>query len=307
MPDHPWTIFDKEVQFEELPPPEIIEKINGINSSDYNSHILNLCNRFEYALSAEIQSIPVLQRKKTFLTEVSNNLEEAFTFIHQKKKEREILLQHSFPPRIFFTHECITVYVKYPNGKLYHILHPSEVVVFSKYIKNQYVLAKRALMHIQSLLDSIEKDEAKYLAEASYGNDADDLRIVTKLNETEVSLFFKQLTQINSSTNNNKHLHKPIMKEEDIEQLLQANFRVFKETSKIKKFSPNCSQADLLYFVYRFYYKNGRRDKKTYAVFLINNFTQFNRYNAKNSKDVADVYRNMRNSPPSKHPIQYVI
>jgi hypothetical protein len=268
------------------------------NPSSFYNHIENLCNRFESALSSEIESIPTIASKKTYLTEVSNNLEEAFILIHQITTERIITVTHYFSPRILYTHDNVTVYVKYSNGKLYHILHPSEAEAFSKYIKHQFLFAQRALKHIQFLLNTIDKESIAYFSPIN----SDDSRIITNQDKNAVIEYFMKLDKINTTTSNPNHVGQRIMRKEDIIHLLHANFIGFDPPIEIKKFTPHCTKADLRYFVYQFYDKNRRQNKSRYAIFLIENFTQFSKYDTNNSKRIENLTKNIRNKQPAKYP-----
>ena len=100
--------------------------------------------------------------------------------------------------------------------------------------------------------------------------DTQDNRINCKASKEEIRSYFLKLTH-------KDELGKPIMSEDDVNHLLNANLKDFEPKADIKKINPNLNQANLRYFVYQFYqhYSRNTHEAEVYARLLKNNFSVF--------------------------------
>lgn len=117
-----------------------------------------------------------------------------------------------------------------------------------------------------------------------------DTRINCKGATNDIKNYFLKLSQKNEDGF-------PILKEEEITHLLQANFTNFALRTNIKKITPNLNQANLRYFIYQFFLKYSKttHEADVYARLLKNNFTQF-------ENTEIDVIKKSFSKKPAKYP-----
>lgn len=138
---------------------------------------------------------------------------------------------------------------------------------FSKLTSDNFIKQLITILHERKqVILKINNSSSK----PSTNIDTRDNRINCKANKEEIRSYFLKLTH-------KDELGKQIMSENDVNHLLQANFKDFEPKTNIKKFNPNLNQANLRYFVYQFYqhYSKNTHEAEVYARLLKNNFSVF--------------------------------
>lgn len=121
-------------------------------------------------------------------------------------------------------------------------------------------------------------------------NDEQDNRIDCRADNEKIIAYFMRLAQKDEAG-------QQIMRKEDIELLLSANFKGFQPKANIKITTPHLNQANLRYFIYKFYFQYSKttHEAEVYAYFLKNNFTQF-------ENTEIDVIKKGFSRKPAKYP-----
>lgn len=124
----------------------------------------------------------------------------------------------------------------------------------------------------------------------SKANQEPDTRIDCKANDEQISAYFMKLAQKDKTG-------QQIMKKEDVEYLLCANFKGFQPEVNSRKMTPHINQANLRYFVYQFYFQYSKttHEADVYARFLKDNFTRF-------ENTEIDVIKKSFSRKPARYP-----